>query len=77
MALEVDDMGQGLHDIKEHCCICYARTLYWYLPKDVSLCQRCAESATVDQIPNKSEWLNAVGEKFPHLFKPRAVFQKV
>jgi len=67
MALEVKHDGSGARDIKENCCACYAKTSYWYTPKDVALCKICAAGKTHDEIPSKQEWCDAVALKFPHL----------
>lgn len=41
----------------ERCCICGTPTPYWYLPKDVALCQECAKITVYENIPEKDQWL--------------------
>lgn len=43
----------------EPCCFCSAPTRYWFAPKDVAVCQACAEKREADEVPSKREWLNA------------------
>lgn len=49
---EPEEFGPPL----EPCSICYERTKFWYVPKDVALCQRCAKTAKPDDIPSKERW---------------------
>ena len=37
--------------------LCRERTPFWYTPKDVALCHRCAKTATKDKLPTKDEWV--------------------
>lgn len=40
----------------EHCCICRAKTRFWFTKKDVALCKSCAEKVDEKDIPSKQEW---------------------
>lgn len=55
---EPDEFGPPL----EPCAICYERTKFWYEPKDVAVCKKCAEVVTPDQIPSKERWCAAVDQ---------------
>lgn len=54
-------------DPGEHCCFCYRLTRFWYEPKDVAVCQSCADTHEPSEVPTKAIWCDAVVEKFPHL----------
>ena len=56
MALIVTHDGGSPGDTREHCCICRAKTNYWYTPKDVALCPDCAKTTHLAQVPTKAEW---------------------
>lgn len=43
----------------ESCAFCKAPTRYWFSPKDVAVCQSCAEKHEACEVPTKREWLNA------------------
>lgn len=43
--------------IKERCCLCRTPTNYWHASKDVAVCEACAETGTVEQLPSKAEWI--------------------
>jgi len=40
----------------EHCCKCGKPTPYWYEKNDVALCQDCAKTVDVKNIPTKEDW---------------------
>lgn len=40
----------------EHCCFCREPTRYWYTPKDVACCQKCAAHAQPADVPSKKVW---------------------
>lgn len=42
---------------RERCCFCRERTRFWYVPKDVAVCDRCAKHADASDVPSKKEWL--------------------
>lgn len=44
--------------VKENCCLCRAPTAFWYVPKDVALCPKCAVTASPESIPTKKEWID-------------------
>ena len=43
----------------EHCCFCAGKTKLWYAPKDVAVCQICAEIRSPSEVPTKEEWCNS------------------
>jgi hypothetical protein len=43
----------------EHCCFCASRTRFWHTPKDVPVCQPCAEIREASEVPSKQEWLRS------------------
>jgi hypothetical protein len=45
---------------QERCCFCFERTPFWYAPKDVAVCEACALTRTVDEVPAKRVWCDAV-----------------
>ena len=40
----------------EHCCFCGAKTVHWHTPKDVAVCEPCAEIHEPVDVPSKAEW---------------------
>jgi hypothetical protein len=57
MPLKVVHEGSDLADEPaERCCMCRARTRYWYEPKDVALCPSCAEVTAAKNVPSKETW---------------------
>jgi hypothetical protein len=40
----------------EPCACCGKLTATWYEPKDVALCNECAESVEDHDIPTKEQW---------------------
>lgn len=43
----------------EACAFCKTPTRYWYAPKDVAVCQSCADSHEEHDVPCKRDWLNS------------------
>jgi hypothetical protein len=41
----------------EACCFCRELTRYWFVPKDVACCQKCAGAAEAKDVPSKKVWL--------------------
>ena len=39
----------------EHCCMCRKPTRYWH-KSDVALCQECAKTTALKDLPTKKEW---------------------
>lgn len=58
-----DDAGP--QEPKESCALCTRPTNYWYEPRDVAVCQECAKTASVADVPTKREWLIANGDTLP------------
>ncbi len=56
----------------EPCAFCCKPTRYWYTPKDVAVCQACAEIHTPEEVPSKRDWLVANGAKLPEDWKCNA-----
>lgn len=48
--------GSSFPEPAERCCFCRTPTRYWFQPKDVAVCQDCAEHMTVAEVPTKDEW---------------------
>lgn len=48
-----DPDGQAV----ERCCFCRNRTKFWFLPKDVACCLRCAKHANIRDVPSKKTWM--------------------
>lgn len=44
-------------DAIERCCMCRAKTRYWYRPNDVAMCPSCAKVTRRYQVPTKAEWI--------------------
>ena len=40
----------------ERCCFCRRATRFWYLPKDVACCEKCALKAEPKDVPSKKVW---------------------
>ena len=40
----------------EKCCICRQPAPYWYAPKDVAVCKKCADKVEDSDVPSKEEW---------------------
>ena len=49
---EPDNLGPP----HERCAFCANATPYWYEPKDIPVCQKCAIDVTHDEVPSKEEW---------------------
>ena len=43
----------------EHCCFCGTGTRKWYRPKDVPVCDPCAEVFDPKDVPSKEFWCNS------------------
>lgn len=56
MALKVVHDGEAPGALRENCCICRAKTNYWYEPKDIALCEHCAKTTKRAALPTKEEW---------------------
>jgi hypothetical protein len=54
--IEVTHDGTGPGDPAERCCFCRAATRYWYRPKDVAVCTKCAPHADDADVPAKRIW---------------------
>jgi hypothetical protein len=66
MAIKVTMDEDGPQTVKERCALCGAPTDFWYLPKDVAVCQCCATNVMADQVPDKKVWLEKTsGVKLP------------
>ena len=52
------ELEKGVEDLSatEHCCFCRKPTRFWYLPKDVACCQKCAKKAEAKDVPSKKVW---------------------
>jgi hypothetical protein len=59
--------GAPIGEPRENCCFCYRHTNHWHLQKDVAVCEECAETHDVRDIPTKTAWCEAVDKKFPTL----------
>lgn len=57
--IEVVHDGEGLA-YREQCCFCDQPTNYWCTEKDVAVCQTCASTHTVAQVPSKKAWCDRV-----------------
>ncbi len=76
MALPVRHDGETFNNApREHCCLCRGLTRYWYVRADVALCEVCAETAQVSDIPRKEDWLEKERALDPSLVSRR--FAKV
>jgi Fe-S-cluster-containing dehydrogenase component len=40
----------------ERCAFCREPTAWWFTPKDVAVCPKCARAAEAKDVPNKKEW---------------------
>lgn len=45
----------------ERCAFCKKSTHFWYEPKDVAVCQKCAKTATPELVPSKADWMASQG----------------
>jgi hypothetical protein len=57
--IEVTHDGSGRGDPLERCAFCRSGTRYWFAPKDVAVCPRCAETKSARDVPSKRAWLDA------------------
>lgn len=73
MAVHVVHDGTKPGEVQERCCLCRTKTRYWYTPKDVALCQQCAQTATAKEIPTKREWIAKESTLMPkpYSYQPR------
>lgn len=55
--VKVHDPFPSDEGIAENCCICREPTYYWYQPKDVALCKKCAHTIEEEDIPTKIDWI--------------------
>jgi recombinational DNA repair protein (RecF pathway) len=53
---EHDDAAGG-PPVFENCCFCRKPTAFWYTAKDVAVCLQCAETASPEDVPDKTTWL--------------------
>jgi hypothetical protein len=61
----VDFANRG--DPAEHCCFCFSETRTWCKRKDVAVCEWCAESKNLSDVPSKEVWCAEVRARFPRL----------
>lgn len=52
---DLDAAGES--PVFENCCFCRTPTGFWFLPKDVAVCFTCAETAELEDVPDKATWL--------------------
>lgn len=57
MGLKIVHDGSGPGDPQEHCCLCRAQTRFWHKKTDVALCESCAKTAKIVDLPTKKEWI--------------------
>jgi hypothetical protein len=57
MAIRVVRESEELGGPFERCCFCHTPTPFWYEPNDVPVCERCAKSKKLSEIPTKEEWI--------------------
>lgn len=60
MAFKVVHDGTTRADPAENCCFCWKPTRYWHARSDVAVCQKCAETHKVSEIPTKATWCKTV-----------------
>lgn len=59
MSLRVTKEPEDLSELPaEDCCICETPTRYWHR-SDVALCQSCAKTTRLSELPTKAEWFEA------------------
>lgn len=47
----------------EFCCFCWKPTTSWHEPKDVAVCESCAETHEPEDVPSKDAWCAAVAAR--------------
>lgn len=57
---ESETLTRQFRGLMESCCFCRRPTPFWHMPKDVAVCEECAPTHEVSQIPPKEEWCAAV-----------------
>ena len=70
MALKVVHDGSADGDVQERCCMCRAKTRFWYDPKDVAMCEPCAKKTKHEDVPSKAEWCEKEHRLDPQLSRP-------
>jgi hypothetical protein len=65
MAIEVTHDGEPAWWVREHCAFCRRPTNYWFMPKDVAVCQPCATTHDEADVPTKAEWLADCDRRAP------------
>ncbi|WP_156374426.1 hypothetical protein [Pseudorhodoferax sp. Leaf274] len=65
LKVEHDESSPG--EPRERCCMCRSPTPFWHR-SDVALCQSCARTTKLAQLPTKQEWI----KKEQQLFERRA-----
>lgn len=68
MTLAVHHEGPGMGPPYERCCMCRKTTQYWH-KSDVALCQTCAKTTKLSDLPTKKEWCDKernLENRLPH-----------
>lgn len=55
-----EEVEAGFASVQELCCFCFQRTRYWYVRNDVAVCQACAKTHRVGEVPTKAVWWQQV-----------------
>lgn len=61
MSFAVIHDGEDPQEHGENCAFCFVPTHYWARRKDVAVCQNCAKTHRLKQLPTKAQWCDAVG----------------
>lgn len=68
--IEIHDHGIGpgpaRHVDRERCCFCWRFTPFW-CEKDVAVCEPCAETHDLSEVPTKKEWWAEFDRRYPRI----------
>lgn len=56
MITVVQEVPKGSFNETERCCFCRAKTHFWFREKDVACCEKCAQRANAEDVPDKLSW---------------------
>ncbi len=61
MSLKVTHDGTPTSEVQERCCMCRKQTRFWH-KSDVALCQECAKTTRLADLPTKAAWFEKEAE---------------
>jgi len=68
MPIKIVHDGSKWPEPAENCCFCFTLCRTWHSGKDVAVCEQCAPTHKVKDIPKKADWCAAVRARTPAKF---------